>query len=51
MTKTLQDIVFFRLSTDRALWARFKAKARDDGRKLNWLIVELIKRYVERGLG
>ena len=32
------------------LWKQFKQRALSEGRSLRWLILELIRRYVERGL-
>jgi len=36
---------------DPSLWDRFKERAASEGRSLRWLIFELIRRYVEKGLG
>lgn len=36
--------------TDTPLWEAFKARAAQEGRSLRWLLEELIRRYVERGL-
>jgi hypothetical protein len=35
---------------DPKLWAKFKARAASEGRTLRWVILELIRRYVEKGL-
>jgi plasmid stability protein len=32
------------------LWAAFKARAASEGRSLRWVILELVRRYVENGL-
>ena len=36
--------------TSTQLWQDFKARAAREGRSLRWLLEELIRRYVERGL-
>lgn len=36
--------------TKSELWDAFRARAATEGRSLKWLIEELIRRYVERGL-
>jgi hypothetical protein len=36
--------------TKSDLWQAFKARAAQEGRSLRWLLEELIRRYVERGL-
>lgn len=35
---------------DPELWEAFKARAQSEGRSLRWLVLELIRRYVEKGL-
>lgn len=35
---------------DDHLWRQFKDRAQSEARGLRWLILELIKRYIERGL-
>jgi hypothetical protein len=35
---------------DPKLWAKFKTRAASEGRTLRWVILELIRRYVEKGL-
>jgi hypothetical protein len=35
---------------DPKLWKQFKARAASEGRTLRWVILELIRRYVEKGL-
>lgn len=35
---------------DQKLWKAFKARAKRDGHPLRWVILQLIQRYVERGL-
>ena len=37
-------------NTQSELWQAFKARAAQEGRSLRWLLEELIRRYVERGL-
>ncbi len=32
---------------DLALWKRFRAKAKRDGRSIKWLLLDMIRRYVE----
>jgi hypothetical protein len=41
---------FILRNPDPELWSAFKARASQEGRSLRWLILELIRRYVERGL-
>lgn len=33
-----------------SLWTAFKARVAQEGRSQRWVILELIKRYVDRGL-
>jgi plasmid stability protein len=35
---------------DDKLWQAFRARAATDGHSLRWLLLELIKRYVQGGL-
>ena len=35
---------------DPKLWDAFKQRAASEGHSLRWLILELVRRYVERGL-
>ncbi len=35
---------------DPDLWAGFKARAKSEGRQLRWLLIEMISRYIEKGL-
>ncbi len=44
------DIVFFKLAANRELWNKFKRRAKTEGRSLRWLLTEMIKQCVERGL-
>jgi len=37
-------------NTSTELWRAFKARAAEEGRSLRWLLEELIRRYVEKGL-
>lgn len=41
---------FILRSPDPQIWRRFKMKAAKEGRSLRWIILELIRRYVEDGL-
>lgn len=35
---------------DDKLWKQFKQRAQSEGRSLRWVILELIRRYIEKGL-
>ena len=37
-------------NTSTALWQAFRKRAAEEGRSLRWLLEELIRRYVEKGL-
>lgn len=41
---------FILRNPDPDLWAQFKARAASEGRSLRWVLMELIRRYVVRGL-
>lgn len=41
---------FILRNPDKALWEAFKQRAQAEGRSLRWVILELIRRYVEQGL-
>lgn len=43
-------MAFILRNPDNELWTAFKARAAREGRSLRWVILELIRRYVERGL-
>lgn len=32
------------------LWKQFKQRAESEGRSLRWLLIELIKNYIQNGL-
>jgi hypothetical protein len=36
--------------TDPVLWSAFRARASREGHSLRWLLLQLIQRYIERGL-
>jgi plasmid stability protein len=42
---------FILRNPDPDLWQAFKARAASEGRSLRWVLMELVRRYVERGLG
>ena len=35
---------------DPDLWAQFKARAESEGRQLRWVLLALIRRYLDKGL-
>lgn len=35
---------------DDELWARFKERAAKEGHTLRWLVLEMIRRYIQHGL-
>lgn len=35
---------------DPSMWRKFKARANREGHSLRWVILEMIRRYVENGL-
>lgn len=39
-----------RKTAESPLWKQFQERAKAEGHTLNWVIWELIRRYVERGL-
>jgi hypothetical protein len=39
-----------RKTTEHPLWKQFQDRAKAEGRTLSWVLWELIRRYVERGL-
>jgi hypothetical protein len=41
---------FILRNPDPELWRAFRERAQSEGRSLRWLILELIRRYVENGL-
>jgi plasmid stability protein len=41
---------FILRNPDPALWEAFKTRAAQEGRSLRWVLLELIRRYVDRGL-
>jgi plasmid stability protein len=41
---------FILRNADDKLWAKFKARAAKEGHPMRWLILEMIRRYVEHGL-
>lgn len=41
---------FILRKVDDELWRAFKSRAALDGHSMRWLILELIRRYIERGL-
>ncbi len=41
---------FILRNPDSALWRAFKAQAASEGHSMRWVIMELIRRYVEKGL-
>jgi plasmid stability protein len=41
---------FILRNPDPDLWKAFRERAASEGRSLRWLILELIRRYVEKGL-
>ena len=41
---------FILRNPDPKLWAKFKQRAAAEGRTLRWIILECIRRYVEKGL-
>jgi plasmid stability protein len=41
---------FILRNPDPDLWKAFRERAASEGRSLRWLIMELIRRYVEKGL-
>jgi plasmid stability protein len=38
-------------NVDPEVWAAFRARAATEGHSLRWLILELVRRYVQKGLG
>jgi len=50
MAKRIKPLSFLLRNPDPALWAQFKARAATEGHSLRWVILELIRRYVARGL-
>jgi hypothetical protein len=50
-TTGLHNMASFILrNPDPELWRAFRERAQSEGRSLRWLILELIRRYVENGL-
>jgi hypothetical protein len=39
-----------RKTAENPLWKQFQDRVASEGRTLNWVLWELIRRYVERGL-
>lgn len=41
---------FILRSPDPSMWRKFKTRAAKEGHSLRWVILEMIRRYVEDGL-
>jgi len=49
-SKRRHELSYIFRATNTELWQAFKLKAAQEGHSLRWLLEQLIKRYVERGL-
>jgi plasmid stability protein len=41
---------FILRKVDDELWKQFRERAQSEGRSLRWLVLELIRRYIVKGL-
>lgn len=45
----MDTVSFILRDCDSTLWRKFKAKAKREGHTLRWVVLDLIRRYVESG--